>query len=98
MRVCFQFYEVIVRVPLSKPLNWYMLSPEAVVQRCSVKKLFLKFQACNFIEKKTLAQVFSCEFFEISKSIFFTEQLWMTVSESIDKLFVMKFLRQLRCG
>ena len=64
-----------------------MLSPEAVVQRCSVKKLFLKFQACNFIEKKTLAQVFSCEFFEISKSNFFTEQLWMTVSESIDRTF-----------
>ena len=51
-QVRFQFYEVIVRVPLYKPLNWYMLSPEAVVQRCSVKKLLLKFQACNFIEKK----------------------------------------------
>ena len=27
-------------------------------------------QACNFIKKETLAQVFSCEFFEISKSTF----------------------------
>ena len=28
-------------------------------------------QACNFIKKKTLAQVFSCEFCEISKNTFF---------------------------
>ena len=27
-------------------------------------------QACNFIKKETLAQVFSCEFFEISKNTF----------------------------
>ena len=35
-------------------------------------------QACNLIKKETLAQVFSCEFYEISKSTFFTEHLWMT--------------------
>ena len=28
-------------------------------------------QACNFIKKETLAQVFPCEFCEISKNIFF---------------------------
>ena len=27
--------------------------------------------ACNFIKKETLAQVFSCEFYEISKNTFF---------------------------
>ena len=27
--------------------------------------------ACNFIKQKTPAQVFSCEFWEISKNIFF---------------------------
>ena len=27
-------------------------------------------EACNFIKKETLAQVFSCEFFEISKNTF----------------------------
>ena len=32
--------------------------------------------ACNFIEKETLAQVFSCELCEISKNTFFTEHLW----------------------
>ena len=29
---------------------------------------------------ETLAQVFSCEFCEISKSTFFTEHLWVTAS------------------
>ena len=37
-------------------------------------------QACNFSKKETLAQVFSWEFCEISKSTFFTEHLWMTAS------------------
>ena len=31
--------------------------------------------ACNFIKKENLAQVFSCEFCEISKNTFFTEHL-----------------------
>ena len=30
---------------------------------------------CNFIEKQTLAQVFSFKFYEISKSTFFVEQI-----------------------
>ena len=30
-------------------------------------------QACNFIKKETLAQVFFCEFCEISENTFFTE-------------------------
>ena len=33
-------------------------------------------EACNFIKKVTLAQVFSCELCEISKNTFFTEHLW----------------------
>ena len=33
---------------------------------------------CNFIKKETLAQVFSCEFCEISKNTFFAEHLWAT--------------------
>ena len=37
-------------------------------------------QACNFIKKETLAQVFSCEFCEISKKAFFTERLWVITS------------------
>ena len=48
-------------------------------RRCSVKKgvlrNFAKFTGkhlCNFLKKETLAQVFSCEFCEIFKNIFFT--------------------------
>ena len=43
---------------------------------------FIKLQASagNFIERETLAQVFSCEFCEILKNSFFTEHLWATGS------------------
>ena len=57
---------------------------EAVVQRCSVKNAFLEVSQnsqkntyarvsflIRFIKKETLAQVFSCEFCEISKTTFF---------------------------
>ena len=50
------------------------LMNEAVVQRFSVKKVFLKIlqnfrpTACNFIKKETLAQGIFCEFFEIFKN------------------------------
>ena len=37
-------------------------------------------KACNFIQKRTLAHVFSCEFCEISKNTFSTEHLWATDS------------------
>ena len=37
-------------------------------------------EVCNFIKKEALAQVFSCEFCEISKNTFFTEHLWTTAS------------------
>ena len=40
----------------------------------------LQAQACNFIKKETLAQVFSYEFCKISKNTFFTEHLWATAS------------------
>ena len=40
----------------------------------------LHVQAFNFITKETLAQLFSCEFCEISKNTFFTEHLWATAS------------------
>ena len=54
---------------------------EAVAQRRPVKKLFLEIsqnsqpQACNFIKKETLAQVFSCEFCEILRIPFLKEHL-----------------------
>ena len=47
---------------------------------CARVSLLIKFLAgaCNFIKKETQAQMFSCEFWDISKNIFFTEHLWTT--------------------
>ena len=56
------------------------------------KKVFLDHRpvACNFIKKETLTQVFSCEFCEICKNIFFTEHFWTTAFDtqmkSMDKI------------
>ena len=55
-------------------LRYFQLT-EAVLRRCSVKKVFLNISqspdACNFIKKETLTQVFSCEFCEIFRNTFF---------------------------
>ena len=40
--------------------------------------------AYNFIKKETRAQVFSCEFFKISKNTFFTEHLWTTAFQKVN--------------
>ena len=56
-----------------------IFSQIAVVQRCFVKKVFLEFSqnsqenACARVSFliKLQAQVFSCEFYKISKNIFF---------------------------
>ena len=44
--------------------------------------LFNKVAGLQLYLKKTPAQVFSCEFCEISKNTFFTEHLWTTASVS----------------
>ena len=43
----------------------------------------MKLQVFNFIKKEILEQVFSCEFCEISKNLFFTEHLCATASALI---------------
>ena len=55
--------------------------PEVFHEKSCLEK-FRKIQACNFIKKETLAQVFPCEFCQISKNVFFTEHLWATASEA----------------
>ena len=35
----------------------------------------------SLVKKETLAQVFSCEFCELSKNTFFIEHLWATASD-----------------
>ena len=47
------------------------LSSEAVVQRCSVKKMFLK--TLQNSQENTRAQLFSCEFCEVFKNTFFLQ-------------------------
>ena len=47
----------------------------------------LQAEARNFIKKETLAQVFSCEFCEISKNTFFTEHLrWLLLNQDLCKV------------
>ena len=50
----------------------------------------MQVEACNFIKKETLTQLFSYEFCEISKSTFFIEDLQKTA-------FVMLFFKKFQC-
>ena len=60
-------------------LNSISTITEAATRGCSIIKGVLP-EACNFIKRETLAQVFSCEFCEISKTTFFTQHLRTTAS------------------
>ena len=55
----------------------------------------IKLQAWGLIKKETLAQVFSCEFCEISKNTFFTDRLWTSASNKVAKKKI-HFLLQLK--
>ena len=58
------------------------ISKNSQKNTCARVSFLVKSQAsaCNFIKKEILAQVFICEFCEIFKNTFFTEQLWVTAS------------------
>ena len=61
--------------------NFKKLTGKQLCQSLNFNKVVgLRPEACNFIKKETLEQAFSCEFCEISKNTFFTEQLWTTAS------------------
>ena len=47
---------------------------------CAWVSFLLKLMACNFIKKETLAQLFSCEFCELSRNTYFTEHVWTAAS------------------
>ena len=55
--------------------NWKRIVTKFKIIRSS-------YQRCSvlFIKKETLAQVFSCEFYETSKNTFYTEHLCPTAS------------------
>ena len=79
-------------------------------QRCSVKNVFLDFSQYSqentcvrvsfLIKLEALAQVYSCEFCEISVSTFFTEHVWVTASKLWRRkpLFDFCFLFTLICA
>ena len=72
---------------------------EAVSQTCSAKKVFLEISqnsqentcVCNFIKIETLAQTFSCEFYEISKNTFSYRTPPVAASDW-DSQFLWKFI------
>ena len=47
--------------------------------------------ARNFIKKETLAQVFACEYYKVSKNTFFAEHLWAT-AQNTSGLFSLKIV------
>ena len=58
------------------------ISENSQENTCAKASFLIKLpEVCNFIKRETLAQAFSCEFREIFKSTFFTEQLRVTASD-----------------
>ena len=57
-------------------------STRSSYQRCFLRKGVLRKdpEARSFIKKEALKQIFTFEFFEISKNTFFREHLWETAS------------------
>ena len=49
-------------------------------------------EACNFIKKEALAQVFSCELCETSKNAFSYRTLLVAVSETVQELAGKKWI------
>ena len=47
------------------------ISQNSQERTCARVSFLIKLQACNFIKRETLAQMFFCEFCEISKNSFF---------------------------
>ena len=54
---------------------------------------FIKKETCNFIKRENLAQLFSCEFWEISKNTFCFRTPPVAASEHI---FFYHYLKKLR--
>ena len=50
---------------------------------CARASLLIKLQACKFIKREALAQVFSCEFCGISKNTFLAKHLWEAASVNL---------------
>ena len=64
-------------IKITSKITFILILLEAATRGVLEEKLS---QACNFIKKETLTQVFSCEFCKVFKKIIFTEHLWATAS------------------
>ena len=58
------------------------ISQNSQENNCTRVSILIKLRVSDLqlIKKETLAKVFSCEFYEISKNTFFTEHLWKSTS------------------
>ena len=76
--VCCELREISKNTYFAEHL-WATASDFSSFSKSSRPEVFLKGvlrpEACNFIKQETLAQVFSCEFCEISKNTFFVKYL-----------------------
>ena len=84
---------MVISKPVIVPAKMYLPQNLGCEFTGDFKSMETSFQhpACNYqvyvildAKKETLAQLFSCEFCEISKNTFFTEHLWATASEESD--------------
>ena len=84
-------------VPMKIHILYFCTVLEAVVQRCSLKKVFLKISqywqenTWAFIEEEKKVQVFFCQYCEILRTIFFVEHL-----PSLDLIYIFFFHYQKR--
>ena len=58
------------------------ISQNSQENTCTRVSFLIKLQACNFIKKETLMQVFSCEFWKISQNTFLYRTPLVTASEA----------------
>ena len=83
------------------------ISQNSQENTCARVSFLIKLQAsCNFIKKETLAQVFSCEFCEISKNTFSYRtppvaaseywEVWMCLRDKSISLFPLNFKAALK--
>ena len=61
------------------------ISQNSQENTCARLSFLIKLQA-SFMRKDTLTQVFYCDFWEVFKNTFFTEQLWTTASEILENV------------
>ena len=67
---------------------FWEISQNSKENTCARVSFLIKLQlsVCNFIKKETLAQVFSCEFYEISKNTFCYRTHLVAASDFLEEI------------